>query len=72
MSEQSQNYYEMEVHLMDLDVWMPRGVNAPNLTSALERAFEPYGVKGWIVDDWRPSPWLKAKLEKEPEQMEFV
>ena len=46
-------YYELEVYIPFLDVWLPRGITAPNLTTAKQMAFEPFGQKGWEVVDVR-------------------
>jgi hypothetical protein len=47
------NYYELEVFIPLLDVWLPRGIMAPNLQAAKQMAFEPFGQKGWMVEDVR-------------------
>ena len=54
-------HYELEVYIPQIKEWLPRGLMAPNLQAAKQMAFEPFGQKGWMVEDVRE---YKGKVEE--------
>jgi len=68
---QTQPIYEIEVYIPILESWLPRQLMAPNLTSALEKAFEPYGPKGWVVVDWRWYGGERSEYREKQSTMEI-